>query len=70
MRALQGHYEGCGEFCLEAFEYAGTLLDQVALTDLLRDVYLHEERWQDAQKCREFIQEKGWDTYYVAKAKK
>lgn len=68
MRAFQRNYEGCEEFCMNTLEHSGTLLEQVALIDLLRDVYLHEGRWQEAQKCKEFILENGGDTYYVAKA--
>lgn len=65
MKVLQGNYEGAEEFFLKAIEQSCTLIEQVALTDCLRGIYLQEERWQEAQNCKEFILQNGGDTYYV-----
>lgn len=67
MQVLQGSYEGAEGFFMNTLEHSGSLLEQVSLTYFLRDIYLHEGRWQEAQKCKEFILENGGDTYFVAK---
>ena len=67
MQALQGNYDGAENACMEALEQSESLLRQVSLIYFLRDIFLHEGRWQEAEKCRELIRENGGDTYYVAK---
>ena len=67
IQAVQGNYEGAEEAFMNALEHTGSLLDQISLIYFLRDVFLYEGRWQEAEKCREFIRENGGDTYYVAK---
>lgn len=64
----QGNYAGVEEYCIVLLQNSKMLFQQVVVCDILRDVYLHEGRWQEAQKCKEFILENGGDTYYVAKA--
>lgn len=65
----QGNYAGVEEYCIPLLQNSKMLLQQVCLCDILRDVYLHEGRTEEAEKCREFILQYGGDTYYVAKAK-
>lgn len=64
----QGNYAGVEEYCIPLLQNSKMLLLQVALCDILRDVYLHEGRTEAAEKCKEFILQNGGDTYYVAKA--
>lgn len=64
----QGNYAGVEEYCTSLLQNNKILLQQVVMYDILRDVYLHEGRTEEAEKCREFILQNGGDTYYVAKA--
>lgn len=67
MQILQENYEGVEEYCRNERMTEQNMLTQIFLYDILRDVYLHEGRQQEAQECREFILQNGGDTYYVAK---
>lgn len=67
MQILQENYEGVEEYCRNERMTEQNMLTKIFLYDILRDVYLHEGRQQEAQECREFILQNGGDTYYVAK---
>lgn len=67
MQMLRGGYEGVEEYCQRELKTEQTMLIRVFLYDFLREVYLHEGKQAEAEKCCDFILKNGGDTYYAAR---
>ena len=67
MQMLRGGYEGVEEYCQRELKTEQTMLIKVFLYDFLREVYLHEGKQAETEKCCDFILKNGGDTYYAAR---
>ncbi|MCL2195025.1 MAG: hypothetical protein FWB76_03650 [Oscillospiraceae bacterium] len=65
----KGNYSGAEEWFLIKFNREKSLLGKVAAQYRLGQIYLHFERFEEAEKAFNYVIEHGNTTYYVAKSR-